>query len=65
MNRLTETKVFSTIQSSVVLYGVSKGLGRAVDLISPAELQAVEKVGHHTDSSCALMEVVLLGLVRK
>ncbi len=65
MNRLTEAKVLSTIQSSVVLYGVSKGLGRAVDLISPAELQAVEKVGHLTDSSCALMEVVLLGLVRK
>lgn len=39
-------KFVTTIQSSVVFYGVLKGLGKSVDLISPVDLQAVEKVGH-------------------
>ncbi len=37
------------IQSSVVLRGVCKGLGKSVDLISPTDLLAVEKVNHQTN----------------
>lgn len=64
MEWLMEAKIFATIQSSVVLYGVSKGLGRSVELISPAELQAVEKVSHQAESFCALTELSL-GRLRK
>lgn len=60
-----ETKGFATIQSSVVLYGVSKGLGKSVDLISPADLQAVQKVGHETHSLQSLMELILSGCLRQ
>ncbi len=65
MNRLMGTKVFATVQSSILLYGVSEGLGKSVDLISPADLRAMEKVGHKTDPFCTLMDVVLLGRLRK
>lgn len=36
--------VFAFIQQSVVLGGCSKGLGRAVSLLSASELRSVEKV---------------------
>lgn len=60
-----ETKGFATIQSSVVLYGVFKGLGKSVDLIGPADLQAVQKVDHETHSLQSHMELILLGRLRQ
>ena len=38
------TKGAAAVQSSVLLYGVSKGLGKSVELISPNALLKVEKV---------------------
>lgn len=64
-NRLIDTKVIATIQSSVILYGVSKGLGRSVELISSAETRAVEKVDLQTSSFCALTETFLPGCLRQ
>ena len=60
-----ETKVFATIQSAVALHGVSKGLGKSVDLISPADLQAVEKVDHQTSCLHALIDVISPGRLRQ
>lgn len=60
--------VVATIQSSVVLYAVSKGLGRAVDLVSPDDLQAIEKAFYAADllyllaaylSKCSIMFLLL------
>ncbi|KAL8828531.1 MAG: hypothetical protein Q9170_006561 [Blastenia crenularia] len=36
--------LFAAIQSSILLHGVSKGLGKSVDQISPLDLLAVEKL---------------------
>lgn len=64
-NRLINTKVMATIQSSIILYGVSKGLGRSVELINSAEIRAVEKVDLQTNSFCALTKMVLPGRLRQ
>lgn len=47
--QLTRTKGAAAIQSSVVLHGVSKGLGKSVELISPGALLKVEKVERQID----------------
>ena len=65
MNWLMGTKIFAAIQSSILLYGVSKGLGKSVDLISPADFRAMEKVSHQTDPFYTLMDAILLGRLRK
>ena len=44
-----DTKVLATVQSSVMLYGVSKGLGEAADQITAADLLGAQKVHHQTD----------------
>ena len=44
MAQLTRTKAAAAVQSAVVLYGASKGLGKSVGLISPDALLSVEKV---------------------
>ena len=42
--QLTRIKVAAAVQSAVVAYGASKGLGKSVGLISPDALLSVEKV---------------------
>ena len=61
-----ETKILATIQSSIILYGVSKGLGRSVELIDTAELRAVEKVDIPSDRFLSkTYEMVCLGRLCK
>jgi len=49
VTQLTRTKGAAAVQSSIVLYGVSKGLGKSVELISPDALLKVEKVERQID----------------
>ncbi len=44
VTQLTRTKMAATVQSSIVVYGVSNGLGKSVELITPDALLKVEKV---------------------
>lgn len=65
VQQLIEAKVSATIQSCVLLYGVSKGLGKSADLISPTDLLAAQKVDHQHYSLHALMKIIRLGRLRQ